>query len=104
MRSVWKPVLLSIAISLLLVAITLFVLFRFLIPYEEKEQTRFKPQYVIAEWEGQVAVFKGEDAFPMQVYDTYVDTLPGEIQENLQQGIPVEDETHLSVLLEDYTT
>ncbi len=104
MRSVLKPVLLAIAVSLLLVAIALFVIFRFLLPYEEKQQERFRPQYVIAEWEGQVAVFEGADAYPMQVYDTFVSTLPGDLQDALQQGVPAQDAAHLSVLLEDYTS
>ncbi len=103
MRSLWKPILLVFAISLLVGCVTLFVIFRFFMPSPEERDARFKPQYVIATWEGRVAVFEGEDAYPMQVYDTFVSTLPQELQENLQQGIPAENDSRLSVLLEDYT-
>lgn len=102
-RSLWKPALLVFAISVLVACVILFVIVRFFMPSPQDEEGRFKPQYVIADWEGRVAVFEGDDSYPMQVYDTFVSTLPEELQQNLQQGVPVENDSRLSVLLEDYT-
>lgn len=103
MDSVWKPVLLALAASLLVASIALFVIFRFLLPSPEERETRFKPLFVIAAWEDRVAVFEGNDTYPMQVYDTFVSTLPDELQQQLRQGVPVHSDSQLSVLLEDYT-
>jgi len=49
-------------------------------------------------------VFEGQAAYPMQVFDVYVSTLPEEERTKVQTGIPVADETQLYRLLEDYTS
>jgi len=48
-------------------------------------------------------VFEGDQPFPRQVFDTYVSTLPPELQQQVRQGVAAETDAQLSVLLEDYT-
>ncbi len=103
MRTIWKPLLLAAVIAMLLTAVTLFIVFKVYSPTADNGR-EFKPQYVIADWDGQVAVFEGEQAYPMQIYDTVVSTLPIELQQAVQEGIPARDAAHLATLLEDYTS
>ena len=104
MRSVWRSVILALCISMAIAAVALFVIFRFLVPYGEAKEKQYEPQFVIGSWEGQVAVFQGQQEYPMQVFDVYVSALPEEARRQVLDGIPVEDEAQLSVLLEDYTS
>ncbi len=55
-------------------------------------------------WDGRVALFEGENAEPIEVYEVVVATLPPEEQQRLQNGIPVESDDRLSELLENYTS
>ncbi len=103
MRSLWKPLLLATVVAMLLAAITLFVVFKVYSPTADNGR-EFKPQYVIADWEGQVAVFEGEQEYPMQIYDTVISTLPDELQQAVEAGVPARDAAHLATLLEDYTS
>jgi hypothetical protein len=103
MQTTWRSVALAVAVALLLAAVTLFVIFRFLLPGSTPTPVD-QPRYVIGSWEGQVAVFEGQAAYPMQVFDVYVSTLPEEERTKVQTGIPVADETQLYQLLEDYTS
>ncbi len=101
MNAVWRSLILALAVSLALAAIALFVILRWLLPPATQQAP--SSRYVIGDWQGQVAVFEGDQAFPRQVFDVYVSTLPAQEQQQVKKGIPVEDEAHLSVLLEDYT-
>lgn len=101
MRGVRHTWLWLLSISLLLAAVILWILFRFVLPVEGRSSR--PAAYTIREWEGQVAVFERDQPFPRQVFDVYVETLPPEIQQQVRQGVPAEDEARLSVLLEDYT-
>ncbi len=103
MRTLWKPMLFAAAIAMLLAAVTLFIVFKVYSPTADHER-EFKPQYVIADWDGQVAVFEGDQDYPMQIYDTVISTLPAELQQAVQAGIPARDAAHLATLLEDYTS
>lgn len=101
MQTVWRTLAWALAVSLLLAAVILWVVFRFVLPMDgDGERT---PAYTIGEWEGQVAVFEGAQTFPRQVFDVYVETLPQEQQQQVRQGVPAENDAQLSVLLEDYT-
>ena len=104
MSTTWRSVLLAIAAVLVIVAVALFLLFRFVLPEMSPEPPATEPRFVIADWEGQVAVFVGGESYPMQIYDTDIRALPPEEQEKLRRGIPAEDEAGLAVLLEDYTS
>lgn len=97
-----RTVILALAAALLLAAVTLFILFRTVIP--APADTEPTPAFTIRAYEGQVAVFEGSSDYPMQVFDSPVEALPAEEQERLRAGIPAADRDELSVLLEDYTS
>ena len=101
MHTVWRTLVGALAVSLLLAAVVLFVVFRYVLPAGSGWQAT--PAYTIGEWQGQVAVFEGDQDFPRQVFDVYVSTLPEELQQQVRQGVPAADDAQLSVLLEDYT-
>ena len=102
MQTTWRSVTLAVAVALLLAAVTLFIIFRFLLPGGTTTPAD-QPRYVIGNWEGQVAVFEGRHTFPRQVYDVPVDTLPEQQRREVLEGVPAADDAELSVLLEDYT-
>lgn len=102
MQRTWRLTLWALTVSLAAAAVILFLLFRFVLP-PEAVSPRSAP-YTIREWEGQVAVFEGDQPFPMQVYDSFVAALPEELRRQVMEGIPVEDEAQLSRLLEDCTS
>lgn len=102
MRSTAKTVLLALAVSMVIAAAALFVIFKFLLPTRQARTT--EPAYVIGEWEGKVAVFEGGADYPMQVFDTDVQGLPQEQRDNVLAGIPVQDAGELYLVLEDYTS
>ena len=102
MRSIWKTTLWALLISLAVAGTVLFILVRFVLPGLQDDSP--PSLYVIGEWEGQVAVFENDQPFPKQVFDSFVEALPPEQQQQVRQGIPVEDETQLSLLLEDLTS
>lgn len=97
------PVLWIVTASLLLTAVVLFVLFRFVITPPPAENAPPAPLYTIREWQGQVAVFEGDMTYPKQIYDTPVSALPPEMRQRVADGVLVYSEEELSLLLEDYT-
>ena len=103
MSSTWRSVVLALAIALALAAIILFVLFRWVLPGEGPFNGTQEPAYVIGDWQGQVAVFEGRQAYPMQVFDVYVGTLPATQRQQVLDGVPVHDGEQLWQVLEDYT-
>lgn len=60
--------------------------------------------YTLGVWEGQLAVFEGNDPYPTQLLEVAVAGLPQEEQRRLEQGLLVESEQELYLLLEDYTS
>ena len=102
MQSTWRSVILAIAVSMAIAAAALFFIFRYIIPGNKGKDTN-DPLYVIGDWQGKVAVFEEDQPYPRQVFDVYVSTLPEPEQQKLRAGIPAEDDTQLSLLLEDYT-
>ena len=101
MQQVWRPLIWALLVSVLLVGLLLLVVTRFVLP--RPQEGTATPRYTIGVWEGQVAVFEGADAYPMQVYEVAVSTLPEELRRRITQGVPAQNEAQLSVLLEDYT-
>lgn len=100
MSAVWKTLLWALAVSLMLASVILFVLFRYVMPSDAVQRPS---RYTIGAWEGQVAVFEGDSPYPRQVFDVYVDTLPPQQRQEVLEGVPAEDDSSLSILLEDYT-
>lgn len=101
MHSMGRTLLWALVVALLLSAVLLFVIFRFFLPMTEgKTETA---RYTIGEWEGKLAVFEGEQPYPRQVFEVYVDALPKELQEKIEAGVFARDDAQLSVMLEDYT-
>lgn len=60
--------------------------------------------YRLGQWNGRVALFRGQNPYPDEVYDVYVTSFPAEDQALLKAGIPAADEEALERLLEDYTS
>lgn len=92
-----------LTISFFLSAVVLFVLFRYVLTPPAKADTAPAPMYTIGVWEGRVAVFEGDAAYPKQIYDMPVSGLPPELQQQVREGVAVYSEAELSLLLEDYT-
>ncbi len=59
---------------------------------------------ILREWDGRLALFKGDDTEPAEVYDVTVAALPTEEQERLREGIVIESEEMLASLLDNYTS
>ena len=102
MRTNVRNVLLSLAIALTLSAVTLLVIFRFVLPTRARSNTVL-PAYTIGEWDGKVAVFEGDDTYPMQIFDTDVAGLPDEQRAQVEKGVAVLRAEELYQMLEDYT-
>lgn len=102
MHTTVRNVLLTLALALTISAIVLFVVFRVILPTRTQPYTP-PPAYTIGEWEGKVAVFEGEDTYPMQIFDTDVAGLPDEQRAQVEDGVPVTRAEELYRILEDYT-
>ncbi|MBQ4612647.1 MAG: hypothetical protein IJB26_03750 [Clostridia bacterium] len=102
MRTALRTAALALAVSAVVAALALVIIFRFLMPKDETQTPA--PPYTIGVWEGKVAVFEGDDAFPMQVFDDAVDGLPPKQRDEVTRGIAVHDPEELYAILEDYTS
>ena len=60
------------------------------------------PQYLLKDHGGRLALYTGEGAGPLAVYEIYTRLLPERDLLALQQGVPVADESELQRRLEDY--
>lgn len=60
--------------------------------------------YTVAEYQGKIAVFKNNENVPIDIYDTYVSTLPQHDRTLLEEGIRIETTEELQKLIEDYTS
>lgn len=101
-----RYLILAVAVAVTLaVGVLAFLYFRFgREPAPSSDSGRGIAAYTLGEWEGQLAVFAGEDAFPQKLYDVAVAALPQGEQERLKNGIAVADDEELQRLLEDYTS
>lgn len=61
-------------------------------------------QQMLREWNGRLALFKGDATEPAEVYEVTVAALPEEEQQRLREGIAVESEEMLAALLDNYTS
>ena len=57
---------------------------------------------VLGSWKGYVALFRGTDEEPWQIFPTSVAALPESDREKLEEGIIIRSQTALDRILEDY--
>ena len=69
-----------------------------------QDTTPAQSVYWIREYQGKLAVYRGNAAAPYQIHDVYVSTLPEYDQELLREGVPAYSQAQLDRLLEDYTS
>ena len=72
--------------------------------YEDENNINHQEIYTIKEYEGKIAVFKGNDKKPYTVYESYTSLLPTQDRQRLQNGIKVDNTTDLQKIIEDYTS
>lgn len=70
----------------------------------EESSTLPQVDYVLGEYEGYLAVFRGEQQKPYQVLQMPVQLLPEEDQGAIEAGIRVQTEQELRRLLEDFAS
>ncbi len=105
MRQTVRLVILGVATATVLATVILAVLYVQYgrqIPRTTKDGT--PAMYTLSQWQGQLAVFEGEAAFPMMLYEVPIASLPADEQEKLKDGIAVASAKELQLLLEDYTS
>lgn len=61
-------------------------------------------QFVLKEYEGKLGLFRGDAATPYQTLDFDVNYLGEYDRELLKQGIGVDTQRELEILIEDYTS
>lgn len=59
-------------------------------------------KYIVKEFFGKIAVFKGSDETPVEITDTAVSSLPDYDKQQLKEGVYAYSEKELKRLLEDY--
>lgn len=57
---------------------------------------------VLGSWKGYVALFRGNDEEPWQIFPTSVAALPDADRQKLEEGIIIRSQTALDRILEDY--
>ena len=105
MKRVLHLVITSVLVCVLLAGVVLGVMYvrfgREIPRYTEEGNTA---AYTLGVWEGRLAVFEGEAAFPMKLYEVAVASLPTAEQDRLREGVGVNSLEELQQLLEDYTS
>ena len=57
---------------------------------------------VLGSWKGYVALFRGNDEEPWQIFPTSVAALPDADRQKLEEGIIIRSQAALDRILEDY--
>ncbi|MCM1226728.1 MAG: hypothetical protein NC320_04795 [Clostridium sp.] len=72
----------------------------------ESMQTETQPEigYTLREYEGEIAVFRGESETPYRRLGVYTSVMSDQDRELLKSGIFVKTESELKRLIEDYTS
>lgn len=60
--------------------------------------------YILSEYQGKIAVFRNDDNIPINVFDTYLSTLPQHDRQLIKEGIKANTTDELQQLIEDYTS
>lgn len=95
----------GVLVSVLLAGVVLGVMYvRFGREIPRHTEAGDPAAYTLGVWEGMLAVFEGDAAFPMKLYEVAVASLPADEQARLREGISVNSADELQRLLEDYTS
>lgn len=99
----YRAVLLSIAALVMLASFVAFLYHQSTSPTSEKSQVpAVTYQYCLREYEEKIGVFRVNDDKPFMTIDVYISTLPSVDQMDLKEGIYVEDDEKLRMIVEDY--
>ena len=60
--------------------------------------------YTVKVYQGKVAIFNNKSNLPLNIFDTYVSTLPQHDRMLLEEGITIENTEELQRIIEDYTS
>ncbi len=75
------------------------------IEVEAPQQTpKSNTYYLVSDYEGKIAVFKNDSTIPMEIYDTYIHSLPKHDRLLLEKGIHADTRQELQDIIEDYTS
>lgn len=66
------------------------------------ETTVNEISYYLKDYNGKIAVFKGNSEVPYHIYDVFTDSLPKEDSEAIKYGIEAHSENELKNLVADY--
>ena len=70
----------------------------------DKNNVSIEYKYRVSVFNGKVAVFEGNSKVPYKVYDTYVNTLPENDVQLLNDGIKTNSSSELMKIIEEYTS
>lgn len=70
--------------------------------YKSTEEVSIVYEYIIKNFNGNIAVFQNGKLTPFRVTDVSVSSLPLVDQQLLHEGIMIKDEDELTTMLEDY--
>ena len=71
-------------------------------PMEKNTRTVSTYQYVLKEYEDKIGVYKINEEEPFRIIDVFVSTLPSSDQIDLKDGIYVQNDDKLKMIIEDY--
>ncbi len=66
------------------------------------ESTVIEISYYLKDYNGKIAVFKGNSEIPYHIYNVFTSSLPEEDAETIKYGIEAHSENELNNLLADY--
>lgn len=86
----------------LLCALSLFVSVFFMIAPPASTPEPASGTYLLKDWGGHLALFRANDASPLEIYPLYTHLLPPADVESLRNGIPLRNMEQVEQLLEDF--
>lgn len=98
---------LKIASAVIVLACTGLILFNVYkkpVKQSSAESVTQQEYYILKDYCGKIAVFKGDSSTPEQIYDIFTNTLPEQDITMLTHGIEVKSENELTELINDYTS
>lgn len=99
----YRAILLSVAALVILTCFAAILYQQSSTPANEKSKVPATSyQYCLREYEEKIGVFRTNDEKPFMTIDVYVATLPSVDQMQLKDGIYIEDDEKLRMIIEDY--